>query len=210
MAPSDPSHEDISHYEILGLPHPPVSLRKQDIKAAYHRALLQYHPDKSGQSIPSSSPGEDIGKQDSLPGTLNTPKSTEPRTVDQITTAYKVLSSPATKAEYDQFLLLSGIPRTRSNIGRNENDDVVFRTGLEMLDLDDMATETILCQSDGSGGQETIETWYRGCRCGDEKGFMVTEEDLEKEVEKGEVIIGCRGCSLWAKVVFAVHEDINE
>ncbi|EZF29885.1 diphthamide biosynthesis protein [Trichophyton mentagrophytes] len=209
MAPSDPSHVGISHYEILGLPHPPVSLRKQDIKAAYHRALLQYHPDKSGPSIPSSSPGEAIGKQSSLSGTLNTHKSGEPRTVDQITTAYKVLSSPTAKAEYDQFLLLSGIPRTGSNIGGNGNDDVVFRTGLEVLDLDDMATETVSYQSDGSGEQETIETWYRGCRCGDEKGFMVTEEDLEKEVEKGEVIIGCRGCSLWAKVVFAVHEDID-
>ncbi|EFQ99653.1 diphthamide biosynthesis protein 4 [Nannizzia gypsea CBS 118893] len=209
MAPSQSSHGAISHYEILGLPHPPVSLRKQDVKAAYHRTLLQYHPDKSGPSIPSP-PGGESEKQESLSGDLNTPKSAETRTVDQITTAYKVLSNPAAKAEYDQFLLLSGFRAASANIDRNgDEDDSIFRTGLEVLDLDDMAMETVVCQPDGDREQEAIETWYRGCRCGDEKGFMVTEEDLEKEVEKGEIFIGCRGCSLWAKVVFAVHEDVD-
>lgn len=208
MAPSQPSHGAISHYEILHLPHPPASLRKEDIKAAYHRALLQYHPDKSGLSIPSS-PGEETGKQNNLSGDLNTPKSAEIRTVDRITTAYKVLSSPTAKAEYDQFLLVSGFRAASKNTGRNGNDDSAFRTGLEVLDLDDMATETVVCQPSGDRAKFAIETWYRGCRCGDEKGFMVTEEDLEKEVEKGEIIIGCRGCSLWAKVMFAAHEVVD-
>ncbi|KAF3483829.1 diphthamide biosynthesis protein 4 [Arthroderma uncinatum] len=208
MAPIDPGSDGVSHYEILHLPHPPVSLRKQDIRAAYHRALLQYHPDKSGSSTPSS-PGEKAGKPQTLSGDLHTPKLAAFRTVDQITTAYKVLSNPAAKAEYDKLLLLSGFRKPSATAGGNEDDDLVFRTGLEVLDLDDMAMETVISQSGGEGEQNTTETWYQGCRCGDEKGFMVTEEDLEKEVEKGEVIIGCRGCSLWAKVVFAVHEDVD-
>ncbi|EEQ32758.1 Diphthamide biosynthesis protein 4 [Microsporum canis] len=208
MAPSDAGHEAISHYEILHLPHPPVSLRNQDIKAAYHRALLQYHPDKSGSSTPSS-PGEKAGKREIFPRGLNTPKYVAPRTVDQITAAYKVLSNPAAKAEYDQALLLSGFGKTSTATNRNENDDLVFRTGLEVLDLDDMVMETVVSQPGGDEEQNSIETWYRGCRCGDEKGFMVSETDLENEAEKGEIIIGCRGCSLWAKVVFAVHEDTD-
>ncbi|KAK2877067.1 hypothetical protein FQN49_001451 [Arthroderma sp. PD_2] len=208
MARSDPGSGVISHYEILHLPHPPVSLRKQDIKAAYHRALLQYHPDKSGSSTPSS-PGEKTGRLQALSSGIYTPKSAALRTVDQIKTAYKVLSNPATKAEYDQLLLLSGFRKSGTTTGRNEDGDLVFRTGLEVLDLDDMAMETVVIQADGHGEQDTMETWYRGCRCGDKKGFMVTEEDLEKEIEKGEIIIGCRGCSLWAKVVFAVHENMD-
>lgn len=36
---------------------------------------------------------------------------------------------------------------------------------------------------------------------------MVTEEELEKESAHGEIVIGCRGCSLWMKVLFAVQED---
>jgi diphthamide biosynthesis protein 4 len=80
---------------------------------------------------------------------------------------------------------------------------------LEIFDLDDMEVETTRQQGHGI---ETAETtvWYRGCRCGDEKGFLVREEDLEREAERGEVMVGCRGCSLWAKVMFAVDESEAE
>ena len=35
-----------TYYDVLGLPPPPVQLSQQEIKAAYHRALLNSHPDK--------------------------------------------------------------------------------------------------------------------------------------------------------------------
>jgi curved DNA-binding protein CbpA len=35
-----------TYYDVLGLPHPPVALTLQEIKTAYHRALLKSHPDK--------------------------------------------------------------------------------------------------------------------------------------------------------------------
>lgn len=46
--------------------------------------------------------------------------------------------------------------------------------------------------------------WSLGCRCGEEEGFEVREEELEEEEEAGEVLVGCRGCSLWRRVGFAV------
>lgn len=76
---------------------------------------------------------------------------------------------------------------------------------MEVFDLDDMeigsgsASGTGIDDSNGGA-------WYHSCRCGEERGFLVLEEDLEREAERGEVVVGCRGCSLWARVVFAVDE----
>jgi curved DNA-binding protein CbpA len=114
-------------------------------------------------------------------------------TIDEITTAYKTLSDPALRAEYDRTLRLD-----RLKVAEREKTGDVFHTGLEIVDLEDLA-----CEEDGESGA----CWYRGCRCGDERGFLVTEDDLEREVDHGEVVVGCRGCSLWLKVLFAVEDD---
>lgn len=78
------------------------------------------------------------------------------------------------------------------------------------MDLEDLSED----------GNEDGGVWFRGCRCGDERGFLVTEEDLERGVDaenegkgttgRGEVVVGCRGCSLWVRVVFAVQDDDEE
>ena len=68
--------------------------------------------------------------------------------------------------------------------------------GLETVDLDDLDYD-----EEGGGA------WYRGCRCGSVRGFRVTEEDLEKEVENGDVVVGCVGCSLWLRVTFQAATD---
>lgn len=163
--PHQPTPNDTpDYYTILNL-----ATRKQDptltpseVKLAYKRALLQHHPDKKSST---SSPRSSI-------------------TVDSIALAYKILSSPALKTEYDLALQTS----------RPTEDDKVFRTGLDTVDLDDLAFD------------EGKEVWTRGCRCGDDGGFVVTEGELEANAEDGELIIGCRGCSLWLRVLFGVEE----
>jgi len=70
-----------------------------------------------------------------------------------------------------------------------------FHTGIETVDLDDLNVN------------EAQGIWYRGCRCGDERGFLVREADLEEAVDDGEISVGCKGCSLWLKVLFGVMED---
>ncbi|BCS21066.1 diphthamide biosynthesis protein 4 [Aspergillus puulaauensis] len=184
-------------YEILNLPFPGPStapFSKQQLKTAYHKALLKYHPDKA----PSASA---IAKEQittPLPSADNEPSRTgnKPITVDEITTAYKTLSDATLRAEYDRALRLD-----RSRLaGREKNGGAVFHTGLEVVDLEDLAYDE---DSDPEGG----DIWYRGCRCGDERGFLVSERDLEREAEHGEIVVGCRGCSLWMKVLFAVQDD---
>lgn len=168
--PSSPS----GHYEVLGLPGSSsrVQVTTQDIKKAYRQALLQHHPDKlDNLDLPRINH-------------LHSPTSTAKYTIDDISLAYKVLSDPRARTEYDREL------RVRQQGPQNKSADVNAQTGLETVDLDDLNYD------------EGRNVWYLGCRCGEDRGFSVTEEELDKEKEHGEVVTGCRGCSLWLKVLF--------
>ena len=98
----------------------------------------------------------------------------------------------------------------------------MFYTGCEMVDLEDMEYE---CGEGTDGAESAI--WYRGCRCGEKRGYVVTEEMLNAasaritsgtagendEVEMGgdggigTVVVGCEGCSLWIAVEFGIDVD---
>lgn len=154
------------------------ALTPQLIKAAYRRALLQHHPDKSGSVRVATT---DITKTYSI---------------DQISTAYSVILSPESKSEYDRELALS------AKFAPGSKDGEIFRTGVEVVDLDDLEFEE---------DAKTAETrWYRSCRCGDDRGYLIKEEDLEEASSEGELYAGCLGCSLWLKVLFGVVEDEQE
>ena len=106
--------------------------------------------------------------------------------IDAITLAYKVLSNATARSEYDRLLRL-----------QTSSSDLTLEKphpGLETEDLDDLDYD------------ELQHVWYRNCRCGNGKGFLLTEQELEREAEHGEVITGCRGCSLWLRVVFEVAD----
>ncbi|KAF4338358.1 diphthamide biosynthesis 4 [Fusarium beomiforme] len=107
-------------------------------------------------------------------------------TVDQITTALNILSNPSSRAAYDATLRVSR---------QNENRDGSYQTGVETIDLDDLAFD------------EDQECWYRSCRCGNEHSYEFREADLEEVSDEGELVVGCLGCSLWLRVHFAVMED---
>ena len=174
------------------------TLTPNEVKAAYKRALLQHHPDKKASTTSTSTPPQS-----------SKPNNNKNITIDSIALGYKILSSPALKAEYDLALRTS--KRSRNNNNNNnsnsnpdfsdsdeeEEADKIFRTGLETVDLDDL--EFV---EDSKADQET---WTRSCRCGDDGGFVVTEKELEANAEDGEVIVGCRGCSLWLRVLFGVE-----
>lgn len=159
-----------NHYEVLALStSSPVSryLSQQDLKLAYRQALLQHHPDKS---------------------TANSSQLLKSKySVDDITTAYKILSDSRSRSRYDHTLRLQSLE------GRRDTEKGYI--GLETVDLDDL-------QNDDTNG-----VWYRNCRCGNERGYLITEHELEKEADHGEIIAGCGGCSLSLKVVFQLVQD---
>lgn len=63
------------------------------------------------------------------------------------------------------------------------------------MDLDDLSFD------------EKGQMWYSECRCGDQRGFVVQEGDLEAAEEFGEVEVQCGGCSLWMRVQFGVEGE---
>lgn len=107
-------------------------------------------------------------------------------TVDQIKWAYKTLSDPCARKAFDDAMLIIRAP----------NGPPITKplTGLDKIDLDDLDYD------------ESNNTWSRSCRCGLQKGYIISEEDLESASEHGELVMGCRGCSLNILVAFALAE----
>lgn len=209
-----------THYEVLGIspallgggeshqqPDPDLLIVRQ----AYRRALLRNHPDKvSGTGLApgaSSAVGDGKSKAPSF-------------TIDQISLALAVLSSPARRRQYDRELQLQSQPSgpwLSSGPSGNVGGTSEFQTGLETVDLDDLDhTEP--------SSAESPSTWTRACRCGNPRGFVVRESDLEEAAEEfaaavstgtgvgdgPELAVGCEDCSLWIRVKFAVVEDAED
>lgn len=105
--------------------------------------------------------------------------------VDTITLAYKTLLDPKLRQEYDRELKSSGDAPNKIN---------TRHTGMETIDLEELEMN------------EDADVWTRPCRCGSRPAFVVTEAELDKNVEYGELITGCKGCSLWLKVLFSVED----
>jgi diphthamide biosynthesis protein 4 len=165
-------------YTILSLPSSkrngqPISAA--ELRQAYKRALLRYHPDKTAGS-----------KQNGVSGLKN---GEDVPTIDLITEAVRVLSDPALKKSYDLSLLSSN----GSDSSHPEEESLTRHTGLETLDLEDLDFD------------EATGEWKRDCRCQSNPAYVITEEELEENVEVGELVVGCRGCSLWVRVLFGVE-----
>jgi curved DNA-binding protein CbpA len=228
-----------TYYEILNLSPSTLSSAPDPatataiVKRAYRLALLRHHPDKAKQQqqhhhhhhhLPSS-------PYHPQPGLVAKPTKEGTFTIDQIAAAYATLSGAAQRAAYDRSLAAS-----TSTGGRSGDGDGAwsagFQTGIEDVDLDDLACEDGAGerygdedrdgkrsgQEDGSGrgggaaatATMTMTRWYRSCRCGNPRGYHFTEADLEEAADLGELMVGCADCSLWLRVHFAVLEDDDE
>jgi diphthamide biosynthesis protein 4 len=113
-------------------------------------------------------------------------------TVDQIMEAYTVLASPITRAAYDKELELSAAG-TNGGLAKE-----ALHAGVEVYDLEDLVYD------------EHRTIWSRGCRCGCPHGYVLTEAELERESNEGEIYVACKGCSLWIKVLFGMMASDRE
>lgn len=156
--------ENANYYTLLRLPPPPAVLPVATVKKAYHAALLRHHPDKHSRS------------------TLPPTSSSSSPSIDQITTAYKALSSPDLRREYDATLTQSGAGAVGSEV-------------VQTVDLDAFTYEG-----------EDRGRYVKSCRCWEEEGFVIDEVELERVAEEGsrEVVVGC---SLWWRVGFEVLDE---
>ncbi|KAK3953204.1 hypothetical protein QBC32DRAFT_122813 [Pseudoneurospora amorphoporcata] len=189
-------------YEILSLSPHSDHLTPALIKQAYRRALLTHHPDKSTQHHHQHS------QQKQSKNTQSKPL----YTIDQISLAYTTLSSPSLRTQYDTSLRTqrsSNLTTSRSHTGHSGAAAAVeqdFQTGIDTIDLDDMVFVESSPEQ-GKNGENRKDTWYCSCRCGNERGFALTEEDLEENADLGEVLVQCADCTIWLRVCYVVAED---
>lgn len=160
-------------YDLLKL-SPNDDLTPDTVKQAYRQALLKYHPDKVQSAVSSRADDHDN-------------KTAKP-TIDLIVAAYATLLDPDRRKTYDATL-------------RSKSREETPSLGIETFDLEDFE----------SVEEYTHMTWKKTCRCGSPEAYILTEQDLERVDEEQfadmnglkEVLVGCRGCSLFIRVTFA-------
>lgn len=108
-------------------------------------------------------------------------------TVDQIIEAYETLTNPATRLKYHEAL-----SKQSSNSGLAKSTE---RSAVETFDLEDLEF-----QESAQGA-----LWEKSCRCG--STYQVNEKQLEEAASDGEIVVGCRGCSLHIKITFDTVEE---
>ena len=181
----------LDHYATLNLLPPtlrdPQSHSAAAIRQAYRTALLKYHPDKAATHLPTSA--AEATPSPAPPKHLSTP----PPSIDEISEAYRILSSPAQRRTYDRQLLSSPATKEKSVAGSQcAHRYAATEDGIEVIHFSSL-------QSDGEG------VWWHACgRCADPHGFEIVEEnlvDIRAEGAENEVVLGCQGCSMWIRIV---------
>lgn len=179
-----PMHTPITlpnHYEILSLPLP-TTITNPTTALTPSTIKLAYK-----RALLLHHPDKTLSTANKHPTSTSNP------TVDQITQAYQTLSNPAARVEYNRTLLLTLKAGSKlSHVGLHHSG------GLETIDLDDL------------GFDEQAGEYYLSCRCGRERGYTITEEQLERHAEDGEICVECEGCSLWMRVEFGVMTEENK
>lgn len=203
----------LDYYHLLNIPEekrhnngigqPATLIPPHELRQAYKRALLHHHPDKQ--------------KKKKTQESTSSPTTYPPAaaTIDEITEAYRVLGNASERAKYD--VELQKWKTMNNNIHHHNNQhqaDVIIttrHTGIEIVDLEDLDFEVggLENEKDATATATATATgiWKRACRCGSIPAFVVTEAELEKSADEGELVTGCKGCSLWLKVMFTVDDD---
>ncbi|KXJ95746.1 hypothetical protein Micbo1qcDRAFT_192677 [Microdochium bolleyi] len=206
MAP--PNSKQPTLYEILSLTPKHLegqaaSAQSKVVKKAYHRALLQHHPDKTAANSSSSgNDGEATAASSKSKSKASAPKGVT-YTVDQIQEAYTTLSDTKKRAEYNRSLAStsssssSGSRQQQFTHTATFSATQSFQTGLEIVDLDDVDFD------------ERKGLYFRACRCGNPRGYRFKESNLEENEDEGVLMVECLDCSLWLKVLFTAAVDDN-
>lgn len=182
-----------------GIGQPATLIPPHELRQAYKRALLHHHPDKQKKKKPQEST--------SSPTTYPPPAAA---TIDEITEAYRVLGNASERAKYDVELRKWKTMNNHLHQNNHHQADVIIatrHTGMEIVDLEELDFEVGLENENEDATATATGIWKRACRCGSIPAFVVTEAELEKSADEGELVTGCKGCSLWLKVMFTVDDD---
>jgi diphthamide biosynthesis protein 4 len=136
----------MNHYDVLSVIR---SASLEDIKLNYRNLLLQYHPDKIQQNSLPNNQLSSLHLHNCL------------RFYDQIQLAWKMLSDPLTRQEYDEEL------KRLENVGKNA-DIYYWNENFTNREEDGFYEGTVQTEKKTSGESKESSCWKKECRCGDE------------------------------------------
>lgn len=140
----------------------------QQLKAAYHQKLLSSHPDKTGE-----------------------PNSQSAMSISNIKEAYRVLSDPGQRKQYDEDL----------NSSFKKQGFNITGAGLDIYTLESFHYV-----------EDPDLVWTRDCpRCSSVNSIELREADLEMGTPDGlggyQIMVPCQSCSLWITVLYEEEEE---
>ena len=197
------------HYGALNLRRskPDNQYTEQAIKRAYRAALLTYHPEAAIELLP-------VHVYWPKPPPRPRDSSASHPTVAAIADACRVLKHPRRRADYNvrrsayncrrlayesHHSTLAAADAARAAAERTAG--TVDR--IETLDLSFLENEGLV---------DSDTHWAACSRCGEARGFEITDEELRSAAEEAEceddeeVTLGCTGCGRWICVSFRVNE----
>lgn len=178
----DPSLHVVDFYQLLSVARD-ASLA--EIKAAYHRALLQSHPDKRMHAAHTRGSGRADG-------------SVTPVDIALLKEAYTVLANAGDRAAYDAQL------RRRPHNKMGPRPAAVV--SLEEFEVDRGEASAVGEDEDqginpADNADEDEGPWRYSCRCGG--WYRITASAMEK----GQHLVGCSSCS---EVIWVGYEVVSE
>lgn len=197
MTRQEEAAAEADYYTLLRVPPPPSPLPAQLLRKAYHAALLLHHPDKAPSHRATTVATAITIATTTAATTADSTATTV--SVDTITQAYRTLSSPELRAAYNRSLA-TGMHTGPRGHSSSSGSEVV-----QTVDLDEFEYRP-----------QSPSRYVRSCRCGEQEGFVLSEDELERAAAEGcgggggghgEVVVGCCGCSLWCRVEFCVIDD---
>ena len=176
MPPPASTHSH-SHYTVLGLPAPTRNGAAPELLTS--QAVKKAYHTALLKWHPDKARVAGVA--------TTSPDATPGFTLDEIIVAYTTLSTERGRREYEREYRLRLAGKTKEEVRGLWGAYVP----MDVVDLDDF--EYV----------ERLRKFYKACRCGEDEGYVLWECELE-DVQTGEVVVGCVGCSLWLKVEFEV------
>ncbi|KAF5332542.1 hypothetical protein D9611_005146 [Ephemerocybe angulata] len=184
----DQPQDTPSFYEILSIPQ---NATAAEVKAAYHRALLQHHPDKQSSAASNGTSPVLPRAHHSSTSPLNISSGSRLE-ISLIKLAYETLLSPESRGTYDSTIMKKRKAHTTSGGPRPA----------QIISLEDWVSTSRSKTPELHEGGEDVEgeeegPWRYPCRC---SGFYEISVDM---MERGVHLVGCNSCS---EVVWAGYE----
>ena len=172
---------DPDYYQVLAITR---DASAADIKGAYRRALLKFHPDKRQAKQAASALAVDVP-------------------ISLIREAYATLSLVETRKRYDALLLSCTLHGAcgAAGVSRSRPAQLVSLEEFSRRDGEKPMISGGVMKDQGDEVGSSDPTYTYPCRCGGM--YQLTTDDLEN----GHHLVGCEGCS---EVIWVGYEEIDE